>query len=119
MYPKIILSVLMVFAVVSVSYATQYEYDSLNRLSKVTYDNHVQIIYTYDNSGNRTARVISMHPDIVTDGAVDNTDLAELASLWLFDCQHSDWCNGTDLDLNGKVELKDFASLASYWLAEL
>ncbi len=38
--------------------ATTYEYDQLNRLKRVTYDNGTVIEYTYDASGNRTARRI-------------------------------------------------------------
>jgi YD repeat-containing protein len=35
--------------------ATTYVYDTLGRLSTVTYDNGLQIVYTYDAAGNRSA----------------------------------------------------------------
>ncbi|HEY2033149.1 MAG TPA: RHS repeat domain-containing protein [Rhizomicrobium sp.] len=34
--------------------ATIFTYDDLGRLASVTYDNGMQIIYTYDAAGNRT-----------------------------------------------------------------
>jgi large repetitive protein len=37
--------------------ATTYTYDNLGRLSIVTYDNGMQIVYTYDGAGNRTSVV--------------------------------------------------------------
>jgi YD repeat-containing protein len=39
--------------------ATTYTYDTLGRLSTVTYDNGETIVYTYDAAGNRTQVVIS------------------------------------------------------------
>lgn len=39
-----------------------YTYDTLGRLSKVTYGNGVIVTYTYDAAGNRTAQVITGAP---------------------------------------------------------
>lgn len=39
-----------------------YTYDTLGRLSKVTYGNGVVVTYTYDAAGNRTAQVITGAP---------------------------------------------------------
>lgn len=38
-----------------------YEYDNLNRLTKVTYSNGVEITYTYDVMGNRTQKQVIVH----------------------------------------------------------
>lgn len=38
---------------------TTYEYDSLNRLTKVTYADGAQILYYYDANGNRTSKLVS------------------------------------------------------------
>lgn len=112
---NIILGILLLS--ISFCWATQYEYDSLNRLSKVTYDNNVQIAYTYEDSGNQTVRVISLTPDISQDGFVDTLDLMDLSDVWLDQpCSHPDWCAAGDLDLNGKVDLSDFALLGDRWL---
>ncbi|MEW6745503.1 MAG: RHS repeat domain-containing protein [Planctomycetota bacterium] len=58
--------ILMVLAVVvlvigfaSTAPATTYEYDSLNRLTKVIYDNGVTIIYEYDKAGNRIVKKVT------------------------------------------------------------
>jgi YD repeat-containing protein len=39
-----------------------YTYDTLGRLSKVTYGNGVVVTYAYDAAGNRTAQVIAGAP---------------------------------------------------------
>ena len=49
-------------AVGSIYAATvQYEYDSLNRLVRVTYDEDSSIEYTYDALGNRTRKKVLLH----------------------------------------------------------
>jgi len=37
--------------------ATTYSYDALGRISTATYDNGIEIIYSYDAAGNRTSVV--------------------------------------------------------------
>ncbi len=39
--------------------ATLYSYDTLNRLTHVTYSDGTTITYTYDATGNRLSQVIS------------------------------------------------------------
>lgn len=39
--------------------ATAYVYDTLGRISTVTYPNGVIVTYTYDKASNRTKRVVS------------------------------------------------------------
>ena len=41
------------------SYRIEYEYDSLDRLVKVTHPNGESVFYTYDAVGNRTSKVVS------------------------------------------------------------
>lgn len=38
-----------------------YTYDSLNRVTSVSYDTGVIILYTYDANGNRTQQVINVN----------------------------------------------------------
>lgn len=38
--------------------ATEYEYDNLHRLTRVTYPSGSQIIYEYDAVGNRTSKLV-------------------------------------------------------------
>ncbi|MDD5328205.1 MAG: dockerin type I domain-containing protein [Phycisphaerae bacterium] len=56
--------------------------------------------------------------DLVIDGAVDGSDLAELCYYWLEDNgeRSNDYYERADADKNGIVNLFDFAMLASNWL---
>ena len=38
--------------------ATTYTYDTLGRVSSVTYDNGLIVVYSYDSVGNRTQVVV-------------------------------------------------------------
>lgn len=42
--------------------AVTYTYDTLGRVATVTYDNGMEIIYTYDPAGNRTQVVTQTGP---------------------------------------------------------
>lgn len=51
----------VIFLFASIAWAITYEYDELNRLKRVIYDNGVSIIYEYDAAGN----IVSvLSPDI-------------------------------------------------------
>ncbi len=65
-------AILTVFAWVALCMADRYEYDDLNRLTKVTYDNGCTISYEYDEAGNLlkrtstgpdTTKPVLIHPD--------------------------------------------------------
>lgn len=51
---------LTIAGVTSVSAATTYTYDDLERLHTVCYDNGKEIVYTYDPAGNRSQVVIQV-----------------------------------------------------------
>lgn len=53
---------LVVCAGVALAGSVVYTYDTLGRLTKVTYASGVVITYTYDAAGNRTAQVITGAP---------------------------------------------------------
>ncbi len=111
---KIIMTILLLGA--SVCFATQYQYDSLNRLSEVTYADGTKITYSYDVSGNRSQKVVSALSDIDTDGSVDFTDFATLANQWLDvpgipSADIAPWPNVDNI-----VDHKDLAKLAEQWL---
>ena len=115
---KTILTVFVILAFASMCLATGYEYDSLNRLSRVVYDDGTQILYSYDASGNRSQEIVSPLADLDTSGAVDLIDFAALASQWLTDvpgdpsADIAPWPN-----IDGIVDIKDLAKLAEQWLA--
>lgn len=106
--------ILMTFA--SMSFAASFEYDSLNRLSQVTYDNGTKIVYNYDASGNRSQQIISPLADLDTSGFVDLADFVTLASQWLDipGVPSADIAPWPDID--NLVDMKDLATLAEYWL---
>ena len=100
------------------AYGTSYEYDTLNRLTRVTYDGGFQIVYSYDEVGNRTQRVATNVADIAVDGSVNSKDFALVGAHWLqTDCNQPDWCEGADFDHSGSVDILDLATFAKYWLA--
>ncbi len=97
--------------------ANKYEYDALNRLTRVVYDSGVQITYTYDRVGNRTQKVSTLMADASVDGSVDFKDFAILASRWLnANCVYPDFCGETDFNHNTTVNIDDLALLAQQWL---
>jgi Leucine-rich repeat (LRR) protein len=54
--------------------------------------------------------------DFDDNDAIDFNDFRRLACNWLsLDCQHSQWCEGTDLDWDGKVDARDLATFAEVW----
>ena len=100
------------------AFGTQYRYDNLHRLTRVIYDNGMQITYTYDEVGNRTQRVSTFMADTSVDGSVNFQDFAILASRWLQqDCGYPDeWCERADLNWSDVVNTEDLAILAQQWL---
>ena len=58
-----------------------------------------------------------MQADIDKNGSVDFYDLAELATVWLYD--GSIGVKRADLNLDGKIDFADFSLLASDWYGEL
>lgn len=114
--------VIVIFALLAAPHClgVKYEYDSLHRLSKVTYDSGMQVVYSYDEVGNRTSRISTLAADSNVDGMVDVVDLSILADLWMYsDCSESAWCERADIDGSGSVDLADFAVLAKHWLKSL
>jgi len=61
------------------SYAENYTYDTIGRLTHVIYEDGSSITYTYDDAGNRLARIVSASAvckgDFNKDGDVDGHDL--------------------------------------------
>jgi YD repeat-containing protein len=67
---RLIATVLSIVAISGVSGVTPafaangsatYTYDALGRVSTVSYDSNVIVIYTYDANGNRTSQVINVN----------------------------------------------------------
>ncbi|HEY6872712.1 MAG TPA: hypothetical protein VI298_08310 [Geobacteraceae bacterium] len=56
----ILIVICLLLAPVYSAMAVSYQYDDLNRLERVDYDNGTAIIYTYDEVGNRQQTVVSV-----------------------------------------------------------
>jgi len=97
--------------------ASSYEYDALNRLVRVVYDETTIIEYTYDAAGNRSRRISTFLADVSIDGVVNLEDFARLAIHWLNeDCISPGWCDRADIDWSTEVNIEDVAILARLWL---
>jgi YD repeat-containing protein len=59
---------------------TTYQYDNLNRLSKVTYSNGITIDYVYDELGNRTKKTVAGNSIAVTGVSLDKTAITLLVN---------------------------------------
>ena len=82
--PGLLLVVSLIFCLLQVAFATQCQYDNLNRLSQTTLDDGTKIVYSYDISGNRSQKIISPVSDFDIDGDVDIDDLSNLTEQWLY-----------------------------------
>ena len=108
MFIIIVFFVVIITFVISttVAYATDYEYDDLDRLIKVDYDDGETVIYTYDSAGNIINIQKSKNFDINDDGIIDMLDIVMVAQNYNTTI--------TDYDLNddGRVNLFDLILIA-------
>ncbi len=122
---KISKSILTGFFLATLWYCTAdaitYEYDSLNRLTRVVYDNKTAIEYSYDAAGNRTRKVSTLLADTSVDSSADFQDFAIVASRWLDDgCGYADeWCDRADINWSSEVGIEDLAILVEQWLESI
>jgi len=76
----------------------QYQYDKLNRLTKVTYNNLTIIEYAYDSSGNRIS--VAVMTDTDYDGMADSWEMTYFGTLSR---------NGSgDYDGDGLTDLQEY-----------
>ena len=111
---KIVLVLLLIGG--PVCFAAQYEYDSLNRISSVSYDDGIKIVYSYDSSGNYSQKVITVLSDLDGDGGVDLTDFAVLAQQWLSTPANPSADIAPWPENDNKVDILDLDTLAQDWL---
>lgn len=116
----IMLTAIVVCLVTRNADATQYKYDDLHRLQRVVYDDGMEIVYSYDEVGNRIQRTVFYQADINIDGSVNLTDFQSVASKWMeTNCSESNWCNGADYDRSNSVDIGDLLLLAEQWLSKM
>lgn len=113
---KAIILFVVVFA--SVGLGETYQYDSVNRLTQVTYDDGTKIVYTYDASGNRTQKVVAVLSDFDVDGDVDIADFLILAEQWLSTPGEPSADVAPWPETDNIINLLDMAVLANHWLSD-
>jgi YD repeat-containing protein len=94
--------------------STTYEYDRLQRLTKVSYDNGAVVRYEYDAVGNRARSVVTwpLPGDMNCDGAVNFDDInpfvTALIGQEVYENRYPDcrWLNG-DCNHDGTVDFDD------------
>lgn len=94
---------------------TKYEYDAVNRLTKVVYGNGVTVTYTYDELGNRTGKKVSgkqqqVTGDVNLDGVVDVADIATIISVMAGEVPPGGR-GPADVNGDGVVDVADIATV--------
>lgn len=108
-YIKTLILLLLPFAMLSQNWHeenTIYEYDNLNRLVRVAFNNGTIFEYTYDNLGNRIQKEVSFDPPAVTYVPDDNFE-QELINL------------GYDNQLDDYVLTSNISTIDYLWLNSL
>ena len=95
------------------AFSTTYTYDSLNRLTKVVYDNGVTVTYSYDALGNRTSKKVTgsgtLRGDVNGDGRVNVSDVTALINM-ILGLTPMDATRG-DVNGDGRVNVSDVSEL--------
>ena len=99
----------------ALGWAKTYQYDELNRLTGIIFDNGSSAYYSYDSAGNITnSTTIPVIPlvfgDVNSNGAVDLNDLNILSG---FRNQPADQCPECDIDGDGTITVLDMRKLAT------
>lgn len=120
MTKSIVIIFMMLFASVTAfaqqKQNTTYEYDKLNRLTKVI-SPLGETTYTYDALGNRLSRtfkankVSSIPGDANGDGIVDASDIVEIANYIMGKASKSFIFNAADVNEDGKVDIADIIKI--------
>jgi YD repeat-containing protein len=113
---KVYFVIVVLLSAMNGVFGTSYEYDSFNRLMRITYDSGFQISYSYDEVGNRTERIATIKADIMIDGKINLMDLSIISQYWLnTDCGTEELCINADLNHDGKIDIHDLVILSEYW----
>lgn len=120
MTKSIVIIFMMLFASVTAlaqqKQNTTYEYDKLNRLTKVV-SPLGETTYTYDALGNRLSRtfkankVSSIPGDANGDGIVDANDIVEIANYIMGKASKSFIFSAADVNEDGKVDIADIIKI--------
>lgn len=94
-----------------IAQAEGYSYDSVGRLTRVTYDDNSSITYAYDNAGNILKQTIAFD-DADQDGIADTIDnCVEMSNPAQRDTDGDGFGNFCDADLDNNMKV-DFGDLA-------
>jgi YD repeat-containing protein len=102
------------------AWAESYEYDDLNRLKVVRYDDGTTIEYTYDATGNiikivtTGSATLFQRGDVNVDGALDLSDGVFIFSYLFTGGPPPSCLKSADTDDNGTLEITDGIRLLSH-----
>lgn len=94
---------------------TKYEYDELNRLTKVTYSSGTIVTYTYDDLGNRNTKTVRggyLRGDVNNDNQVNSTDIVDLVLYLNNNPSASFQKKAADANADGEVNKDDTEAIA-------
>lgn len=99
---------------------TKYEYDELNRLTKVTYSSGAVVTYTYDDLGNRKTKTVNgsyLRGDVNGDGYVNSADIVGLI-IYLSEMTPSQFDKkAADANADGEIDGYDADAIAEIIMA--
>ena len=123
MIKKILYTLAILVATIQ-TFAQTYNYDNLNRLTKVVYDNGTMVTYTYDALGNRTGKKVTggsdtpqggsestLPGDFNNNGKLDAQDVVYLTQAMMGSSSLT--ITATDLNQDGKLNVADVVMLVN------
>lgn len=94
---------------------TKYEYDELNRLTKVTYSSGTIVTYTYDDLGNRKTKKVRggyLRGDVNNDNQVNSSDIVDFILYLNNNPSASFQKKAADANADGEVNKDDTEAIA-------
>ena len=93
---------------------TKYEYDDLNRLTKVTYSSGTIVTYTYDELGNQKTKKVRggyLRGDVNNDNQVNSSDIVNFVRYLNENPSESFQKKVSDANADGEVNKNDIEGI--------
>ncbi len=123
MKQRVIYTLAILFAIIQATAqrTTKYEYDDLNRLTKVTYANGSIVSFTYDELGNRLSKNVNakVAGDVTGSGKVEVQDATTVVNYILGTENNQDYdYNLADMNNDGEVDVFDVTTIINVILGK-